>query len=246
MRAAILSISGAISGACSRIAFASVRALHRKIPPFHAKFPAARNRSAVVPIRLLAKAPHPPHRHRSVRSGASSAPARHTRSRSRSASAARPAQRCSLPPPPARCPPRSPRQTRFHLHHVVRRKHPDHRLGSCFSSRNAVSAHAGAVFRAQARSEYAPQHRRHLLAIVLRSQPFVTTHTSSAAPPAADAQRLLNHRALAIQRQHLLRPRPPAPRPEPRSTATRQDHRRKTNLVSHRLHGSKQSPSYST
>ena len=65
-------------------------------------------------------------------------------------------------------------------------------------------------------------------AIVSASSSFVITQTSlAAATRQQPIQRLLDHRALAIERQHLLRPRLPAPRPEPRSAAARKNHRRK-------------------
>ncbi len=104
--------------------------------------------------------------------------------------------------------------------------------GSVFSSRNAASAHAGAVFLAAGSLRICSLgtsgscSRNHVTQKIVRDHPNVGGVSHRQQP----IHRLLNHRPLAIQRQHLLRPRPPAPRPEPCSTSTRKNHRSKSLL----------------
>ncbi len=230
--AAIVSSSGAISGACSRIAFASVRALHRKIPPFHAKFPAARNCSAVCwsgfsRKRLTRRTGIASSAHSS---GIDARPARCTRSRSPAASAARPAPRCSRPPPPACTPARDHLGKALHVrHHVVRRK--DARAPSPARSSPAETPPARTpepCCAPPARSEYAPAATVGSCSAIVLSSQLVRDHPDVARrrPPAAAASsvcwiivRSPSSASTCLARARRLRGQNRVPLPPPESPA---------------------------
>ena len=184
------------------------------------------------PVGLLRKPLHPPHSNFRIhlRSIHRSNPARCSRNPSQAASAEPQAPRSSRRSQPAQYQRAPPPQTALH----PSPHGPKERSQSPYPAPSSPAETPPARTPEQYSS---PPARSRMCArgtsgscsaISSSSSLFVITHTSPASSQRQQPlQRLLNHRPLAIQRQHLLRPRPPASRPEPCPTATRQNHRRK-------------------
>ena len=115
---------------------------------------------------------------------------------------------------------------------MVRREHPNNRARiTLLQQKRRQRTSRSRIPRRRLTQNLLARHRRQLRADHVRQQ-LIRNHPNVARIRHRQQpfQRLLNHRPLAIERQHLLRSRLAAPRPEPRATPARQYHRRKPYL----------------